>query len=710
MNNDKKYFHFTLGPVQGFVAQARRTRDFWAGSFLLSWLAGVAIQAVKVQGGQVKFPIPDDNFLQAIATGQATTLPRQGGIPNRFMADITECSDFSGQAVVGAVKTAWQAVADSVWEHDRQGLEQADYPTKTIWERQNAKFWDMTWVITQGTDTSALDKRKNFRTHMASVESGYKCMMMEGYQELSGASDKNSGDKRRAYWTSLKYHADIGLDLRDGEELCAIAYIKRRFVHIFNKVKQSIDVNGKSIMVHGWQLPHNVPSVAYMAGVPWLKKVIKADDEGSKLFDEFLLSIDEITRQTSYRLPKSESKNHVYSIQQSVDKKTLKELSLDGNIYFSTHWENLNNLVGDKNNYDGRIDEYLPKIKRSLRAVYESLGEPSPYYAILLMDGDSLGKQMSESERQPIISHALNDFTKQAQQVVKEHDGFLVYAGGDDVLALFSLDDAMRAGVALQQCYKDCFGNASEKHGKGKGDNGSDVVVHSTLSGAINYCHIGTPLTHVLMDSHDLLDNIAKDGTGRNALAVRVHKPSGQAVQWSLPWDKVLDKDSLQTLNKQFGFDDENTPVIEALARAMSGQKLTNETINEQKLIDETMSEQKSADKVSPFSTGFFYKTRHLMGMLNEMMLKNELNADDATSLLLAEYMQSGNLRKIKEDKQKKLLSIFKVLIEQSKDYRSKIDDGKATIDDKSGKKLTGDAGILLRILGQKGLGKGDKS
>lgn len=37
------------------------------------------------------------------------------------------------------------------------------------------------------------------------------------------------------------------------------------------------------------------------------------------------------------------------------------------------------------------------------------------------------------------------------------------------------------------------------------------------------------------------------------------------------------------------------------------------------------------------------------------------------------------------------------------------IDDGKAKIDEKSGAKLTGDAGILLRILGQKGLGKGDK-
>ena len=38
--------HFTLGPVQSFVAEARRLRDFWAGSFLLSWLSGQAMRAV----------------------------------------------------------------------------------------------------------------------------------------------------------------------------------------------------------------------------------------------------------------------------------------------------------------------------------------------------------------------------------------------------------------------------------------------------------------------------------------------------------------------------------------------------------------------------------------------------------------------------------------------------------------------------------------
>jgi len=46
------HFQFTIGPVQSFVAQARRTRDFWAGSFVLSWLTGVAMNATIAQGGE----------------------------------------------------------------------------------------------------------------------------------------------------------------------------------------------------------------------------------------------------------------------------------------------------------------------------------------------------------------------------------------------------------------------------------------------------------------------------------------------------------------------------------------------------------------------------------------------------------------------------------------------------------------------------------
>lgn len=687
MSDNKPYFHFTLGPVQGFVAQARRTRDFWAGSFLLSWLAGVAICAVEKQGGEIIFPIPNQNFLDAILGKNKEAKPQQGGIPNRFMADISNCQKFDGNAVTNAVKQAWLAIADKVWEKDRQGLEQQGYPTKEIWERQNNNFWDMSWVITEGRDTSALDKRKNFRTHTTSVEGGYKCMMMEGYQELSGASDKNSGKKRRNYWVNLVqliHSKDIG----ETEELCAIAYIKRRFVHTFKDVKKPIEVNGNTLMIHGWQLPHNVPSVAYMASVPWLKNLL----ENQNYMDDFkqvLNHIDEMKYFSDVDInERAESKNHVKTIQQIINdtKIDLKEISLDGNIYYQTFWDNIGNFVADKQNYDGKIDDYRPKIKSALSKLYEKMDdfEPSPYYAILLMDGDSLGKQMSHEARQPIISKALDNFTQQAQEIVRNNDGFLIYAGGDDVLALLSLDDAIKTANQLRIAYADCFAQASN----------NETKVHSTLSGAIDYCHIGMPLTQVLMDSHDLLDNIAKDGVGRNALAVRVWKPSGQAVQWAMPWEKVIDNQAVEKIVQNLNLDgiDKNSSVIEALSLAISKQKGVDKNL-------------------SIFSTGFFYKTRELMKMLDEMMQRNELSEKQASKLLLAEYLQSGNFRKIDEEKQKQLITIFEILIEQSKNYQSKIDDnGKASIDEKSGKQLTGDAGILVRILGQKGLGKGDKA
>ena len=38
---------FSIGPVQGFIAQSRRTADGWVGSYLLSYLMGHALAAVE---------------------------------------------------------------------------------------------------------------------------------------------------------------------------------------------------------------------------------------------------------------------------------------------------------------------------------------------------------------------------------------------------------------------------------------------------------------------------------------------------------------------------------------------------------------------------------------------------------------------------------------------------------------------------------------
>lgn len=44
---------FTFSPVQSFVAQARKTRDLWSGSYLLSYLAGAPMLPIR---DHVAFP------------------------------------------------------------------------------------------------------------------------------------------------------------------------------------------------------------------------------------------------------------------------------------------------------------------------------------------------------------------------------------------------------------------------------------------------------------------------------------------------------------------------------------------------------------------------------------------------------------------------------------------------------------------------------
>src|SRR5690606_5177224 len=46
----------TLGPVQDFIAQARRTRDLWYGSHLLSELSRAAARALVEEGAHLIFP------------------------------------------------------------------------------------------------------------------------------------------------------------------------------------------------------------------------------------------------------------------------------------------------------------------------------------------------------------------------------------------------------------------------------------------------------------------------------------------------------------------------------------------------------------------------------------------------------------------------------------------------------------------------------
>ena len=187
----------------------------------------------------------------------------------------------------------------------------------------------------------------------------------------------------------------------------------------------------------------------------------------------------------------------------------------------------------------------------------------------------------------------------------------------------------------------------------------------------MEYAHVKMPLTRILRDAHELLDVVAKDGRGRDALAVRVWKPGGQALEWAMPWERIFDQDG--------------------------------------KLAIEQQAAQFAGDKAE-FSSKFFYKIREHFDLLNPPRAKPGqaeeeaiFEDNDALSLLAVDYLASGinegRKPKLKLDDAKR---IIQPLLEQCRPVvRSKIGD---RVSFSISNRLEADGALLVRFLARKGV------
>ena len=662
MSNNTHYFHFTLGPVQGFVSQARRTRDFWAGSFILSWLAAVAIQAVKHQKGNVEFPQPDEDYMAwLIGKGKKGTEPTQGSIPNRFKGLVAAVNPdtFKPEQVVDAVQEAWKALATEVWAQDL-GLG-SNTPADTIWERQISRFWDMSWVITADkNDSSALDKRKNWRSYCPPDEPGVKCSMMDGWQELSGELSPNRADMNK-FWKSVRENGRYGMksDLAENEALCAIAFVKRRFSrHFHNLGKDKPYFMKQGWQLKGWKVPSAVPSVTYMAAVHWLEAAMK-DAEPAKLHAFHDAAADLTDGEYG------EWETRIRCLDTLANEKGFHRLrSLDGNVFFESALANTNIFESDAK---------AQKVLGALKDVCKSadIAKPSPFYAILLMDGDSLGSHMSKTELHYSITQGLADFTNGVPDIVKDNNGFLIYAGGDDVLAILPLEDAIPCAAKLRTHYMSCFDGVPRPN-----DKEPRKVIPTTLSGAIEFAHIKTPLGKVLKDAHHLLDEVAKDGRGRDALAIRVWKPGGLQIEWAQPWEIALIPHSDKTY-------------LEEIATTFQSIK----------------------DDQDQFSSKFFYKIRERFDLLNPVKNKegqyekSVLNRQQAIDLMAMEYLNSwGGTGKNIHDAKTLVAKLLLQCRPVKRDLEQTDPSKWLPVHGEGIEKLEADGALLVRFLSQKGV------
>ena len=187
-----------------------------------------------------------------------------------------------------------------------------------------------------------------------------------------------------------------------------------------------------------------------------------------------------------------------------------------------------------------------------------SSGEAAEYIAAIQMDGDHMGSILSSQDKKKDFftrfSKKLANFTRQeADKIVSNHKGRLIYAGGDDVLAIVPACEAVACARELRE--KFC---ADEPDMPGS-ENKLPDVPKVTLSAGIAFAHWKTPLIWLLEEAR-AAEHRAKNEYQRDALAISIVKRGGEILQWgakfeSRAWDaykSFIDLDKSELISGKF--------------------------------------------------------------------------------------------------------------------------------------------------------------
>lgn len=327
-----------------------------------------------------------------------------------------------------------------------------------------------------------------------------KCSLLGSYEQMGPAGLDDS----RKFWEQVRTKCNLeGVRLRERERFCAVALVKRFAAPAFFRKE-----------LHLSDEDYRYEDTATVAAACWLEKHpdLKA-----------------------------------YSQRQR-----------------SSQWLHWSSPSQGKN--DG--DEEIPKeIWDSLIAARRNEAPPT-YFAVLMLDGDKLGgwlrgdrspvvreilhpalrdyfRRFAKAEpgleaRRPVgpalhaaISEALANFALDfVPEIVERHKGRLIYAGGDDVLALLPTQTALACAQALQETFR--------LEWKAPADGGPERLLmgsRATVSAGLAIVHHKADLRFALQQAR-VAEKAAKNA-GRDALQIAVCRRSGEHQTALCPWDFV---------------------------------------------------------------------------------------------------------------------------------------------------------------------------
>jgi CRISPR type III-B/RAMP module-associated protein Cmr3 len=529
---------FHLGPVQDFIATARRTQDWWMGSWLLSHLTRKAIEIAQQKGASLVLPMELVGSLD----------PAIADTPNHFFARIGDAhpAEVAREVELG-VRCEWWLI------HRKVKSELFDHVANDLWTRQLEVFLEIYWAVMRDDSTKearnraydALDARKRLRDFACAEEPHLKCSLCGLRQELSG---KTSVGEARAWWQRLVdgNRGRLRVPEDGSERLCGVCAVKRSALRA-GALRPRLDKDDG-----------HFPSTSNVAVAPFKRRLLETARGQIELTIHFNVlerhlcipaQIDEFCLPGLAAVTSPLSPN--------VRKKLL---TFDGDLFFTELFteERIREefpgalsaiLKAGATEIDvteeellelepGFVAQQIGRAATSLRALFRAVRSdepekhialPSKYFSVLKLDGDRMGAFFSGTSEglAQDLSQRLSKFSHdEAPAIVARHSGRLVYAGGDDAMALLPLVEVLPCARTLQEEFRRAV------NGVGVTPPGLTLP---TPSIGIVIAHHTAPLDGVLL-AVQLTEKAAKKQYGRDAVCVHVLKRSGEEVRVGSHW------------------------------------------------------------------------------------------------------------------------------------------------------------------------------
>ncbi|GHU35373.1 type III-B CRISPR-associated protein Cas10/Cmr2 [Betaproteobacteria bacterium] len=473
MNN--YLFVLALGPVQTFIAAARRSRDLWSGSWLLSEISKAAAQALQECGVELIFPAPGSDLRPGseISVGNKV----QCIVHSATKQDLQKLASDAGEAA----RQRFHEIAVNA----RDGLKLRD----NIWDQQIDDYVESfaAWASIADDDYGKAVTAANAVLAARKATRDFRPSAVNAEEAPAYGLPKSSLDGARE--TVLP------------EEKSMTPSVRRR---LGLNASEQLDCAGIAKRLGG-DVDQFTP-FSRIAAHAWIDALPGSDRE--------------LLREAYEPLVQQEFATRVKG-----NKGCHQDFPYDAQLLYRSRLDAA--LRDAKEDEDAR--KALETLRNTAQPLWKKYGEPCPYGAILLADGDRMGALLSEthkSEQHIEITQALSSFAAQVPDIVREFSGHAIYAGGDDVLAFLPLHLAFQAANALQKAFADALQRSAKSLG---------AKNQPTLSVGLAIGHLMEPLGNLRQLAKDA-EAVAK-GDDRNALGIALRIRSGGLTKLRLRWD-----------------------------------------------------------------------------------------------------------------------------------------------------------------------------